>query len=59
MLAALRAVNTPNGAASLRSSSKCVAEFVERGSLPNRPHPQKPKNPLSGVVTSNQQHFWR
>ena len=48
MLAALRAENTPNGAASLRSSSKFVAEFVERGSLPNRPHPKNQKTPFRG-----------
>ena len=48
MLAALRAANTPNGAASLRSSSKFVAEFVEPGSHPGRPHPKNQKNPFRG-----------
>ena len=34
--------------ASLRSSSKFVAEFVEPGSLPNRPHPKNQKTPFRG-----------
>ena len=48
MFAALRAANTPNGAASLRSSSKFVAEFVEPGSHPGRSHPKNQKTPFRG-----------
>ena len=48
-----------HGAASLRSLSKFVAEFVEPGSHPGRSHPKNQKTPFRGFFTSNQQHFWR